>query len=263
MDIKSLSKKLYQQSDSGFTDRLQFAVNAISEGDKVLEVGVGWGELACNIKRLKNVTLWAVDIAESALEKIKPCLEDSQLVDLSIEKLKFQNDQFDAVICLEVFEHLQNPYHALLEIQRVLKPRGKLILSVPNYRGGHIMIYPGLITYKFFKFFLQQNYFKVCKLKGWGPVWNKDNVGAWLNQKMRSKFLTKIILTPIQVFLRIIQIVMSWFGLNATFFHWCYFFICENCKDKQGKPLAIRQLEQTSELGENLGWYHRYYHSRI
>ena len=44
MDIKSLSKNLYQQSSDGFTDRLQFAVNGILDGDRVLRVGVGWGE---------------------------------------------------------------------------------------------------------------------------------------------------------------------------------------------------------------------------
>lgn len=43
MDIKSLSKNLYQQLSGGFTDRLQFAVNRILDGDRVLRVGVGWG----------------------------------------------------------------------------------------------------------------------------------------------------------------------------------------------------------------------------
>ena len=263
MNIKSLSKNIYKGHGGGFTDRLQFAVNEISDGDKVLEVGVGWGELACNIKRFKNVALWGVDIAESALEKVKSYLEDSQLVDLSTEKLKFQDDQFDAVICLEIFEHLQNPYHALMEIQRVLKPRGKLILSVPNYRGGHIMIYPGLITFKFFKLFLQQNYFKICKCKGWGPVWNRDNLGVWLSQRSKNKFLKETMLFPVQVFLRFIQTIANFLGLKVIPLYWCYFFVCGNYKDKQEKPFAIRQLEQTSELKENLGWYHHYYHSRI
>ncbi len=263
MDIKSLSRRLYQQSGGGFTDRLQFAVNEVSDGDKVLEVGVGWGELACNIKKFKNVTLWGVDIAESAIEKVKSYLEDSQLVDLSTEKLKFQDDQFDAVICLEVFEHLQNPYHALMEIQRVLKPRGKLVVSVPNYRGGHIMIYPGLITFKFFKPFLQQNYLKICKFKGWGPVWNKDNLGIWLNQGDQNRFLKEVILISVQVFLRFIQTITNFLGFKVMPLYWCYFFVCRNYKDKQEKPFAIRQLEQTSELKENLGWYHPYYHPRI
>lgn len=263
MDIKNLSRKLYQQSGCGFTDRLQFAVSEISDGDNVLEVGVGWGELVCNIKRFKKVALWGVDIAESALEKVKPYLEDSQLLDLSMEKLKFRDDQFDAVICLEVFEHLQNPYKALVEIQRVLKPRGKLIISIPNYRGGHIMIYPGFITFNFFKLFLQQNYFKIYKVKGWGPVWNKDNLGVWLSQRIKNNFLKGIILIPVQILLRVIQVVTNFLCFQVMSSYWCYFFVCKNYKDKQEKPFAVRQLEQTSDLKENLGWHHHYYHSHI
>ncbi len=44
MDIKELSGNLYQRSGGGFTDRLQFTVNGILDGDKVLRVGVCWGE---------------------------------------------------------------------------------------------------------------------------------------------------------------------------------------------------------------------------
>ena len=38
---------------------------------------------------------------------------------------------YDTVLCSEVLEHLANPAAALSEINRVLKPGGKLILSVP------------------------------------------------------------------------------------------------------------------------------------
>ena len=38
---------------------------------------------------------------------------------------------YDTVLCSEVLEHLRDPAAALSEINRVLKPGGKLILSVP------------------------------------------------------------------------------------------------------------------------------------
>ena len=46
-------------------------------------------------------------------------------------KLPFKNRSFDAILCSQVLEHLQNPGIALSEIERVLKINSTLILTVP------------------------------------------------------------------------------------------------------------------------------------
>lgn len=45
--------------------------------------------------------------------------------------LPFQSSLFDAVVCLEVLEYVWQPQAALIEISRVLKPGGVLLLSTP------------------------------------------------------------------------------------------------------------------------------------
>lgn len=45
--------------------------------------------------------------------------------------LPFQTDAFDTVLLLEVLEHVARPQAVVQEIQRVLKPGGVLVLSVP------------------------------------------------------------------------------------------------------------------------------------
>lgn len=50
--------------------------------------------------------------------------------------LPCQDESFDAVVITEAIEHLENPFQAMREINRVLKPGGCLLLTVPNY--GHI-----------------------------------------------------------------------------------------------------------------------------
>lgn len=46
-------------------------------------------------------------------------------------RLPFAEASFDAVVMLEVLEHLAEPALALREIARVLRPRGVLVLSMP------------------------------------------------------------------------------------------------------------------------------------
>ncbi len=49
----------------------------------------------------------------------------------------FPNDSFDAILCNQVLEHVFNPDEFLGEIARVLKPGGKLLLTVPFVWDEH------------------------------------------------------------------------------------------------------------------------------
>jgi len=53
------------------------------------------------------------------------------------DRLPFVDAAFDAVISLHVLEHLQRPWLAAREIQRVLKPGGRVICTVPYICAEH------------------------------------------------------------------------------------------------------------------------------
>jgi len=53
-------------------------------------------------------------------------------VGATAEALPFRNEQFDLVICTQVFEYLPDPGLAAAEIKRVLRKGGVLFLSAPS-----------------------------------------------------------------------------------------------------------------------------------
>jgi len=46
--------------------------------------------------------------------------------------LPYDGDSFDYVVCLEGLEHIENPYQAIREFQRLIRRGGHLIVSIPN-----------------------------------------------------------------------------------------------------------------------------------
>lgn len=54
-----------------------------------------------------------------------------------IENLTFEDRSLDAVLCFDVLEHVVNPFKAAREIERVLKPGGYALVSVPFMTSYH------------------------------------------------------------------------------------------------------------------------------
>jgi ubiquinone/menaquinone biosynthesis C-methylase UbiE len=95
----------------------------VRPGSAVLDIGARDGGLRRFLP--PDVRYRGLDIAP---EFASP---DVQVHDVSAG-LPFPDASFDYVFCIEVLEHVPNPYDTLGEIRRVLKPDGVLVLSVPN-----------------------------------------------------------------------------------------------------------------------------------
>ncbi|MCE9531239.1 MAG: methyltransferase domain-containing protein [Planctomycetes bacterium] len=63
---------------------------------------------------------------------------------------------FDAVVCSEVIEHLENPRHVFRSLAHMLKPNGLLILTMPNQES--LRSYMGLLFRGHFTHFLGDCY---------------------------------------------------------------------------------------------------------
>lgn len=103
-------------------------------GARVLDVGCGDGGRYAGFLLDEGVELHGVDVSAVAVAEARR--RGVQAVQASLsERLPFEDDSFDAAVCLEVIEHVVDPEEAVREIHRVLAPGGALVVSVPNV--GH------------------------------------------------------------------------------------------------------------------------------
>lgn len=100
----------------------------IKKEQSFLEVGCAQGYyLSKVLKKTKKV--FGVDIDA---EFIKSAKKTGAIVKVaSGEKLPFKTAQFDFVLCTETLEHIPNWKKSVEEIKRVLKPKGKAIITIP------------------------------------------------------------------------------------------------------------------------------------
>lgn len=58
-----------------------------------------------------------------------------------ITNIPVKEKSFDAIMCVEVFEHIPKPLDALMEFQRIIRPGGKLIITAPFCAMTHFAPY--------------------------------------------------------------------------------------------------------------------------
>lgn len=120
-----------------FSDFLSFA--NVSD-NFVLDVGCGIGFLCEKLEKEHRNTVIGVDINVYALRFGKRHLKLRHLIFGNISDLPFKDAIYDAVFLIDVLEHLKRPARSLMEIRRVLKPCGMLLLITPNrYAPGKLI----------------------------------------------------------------------------------------------------------------------------
>jgi len=120
----------------------------LQEGEKVLDVGCGSGWLA-GCCRTAGARVWAMDIAPGGLAAAQRRFPQAGFFQVGdAYYLPFTSGVFDAVVLSEVLEHLEDIDRALGEAERVLRPGGRVLVSVP-YReriAHHLCIHCNRLT---------------------------------------------------------------------------------------------------------------------
>ena len=106
------------------------ALNLLERASSVLEVGVGEGSFL-KAARNKGHKVQGVELNPKGAERARAL--GFEVHELMLDKLRMQTtERFDAICSFQVLEHVPNPLEFLEGMISLLKPGGKLILSVPN-----------------------------------------------------------------------------------------------------------------------------------
>jgi SAM-dependent methyltransferase len=95
---------------------------------KVLDFGCGIGDFIASRPNSIGVDINPYSIKFCAKRKLKAFL-------IKEGKLPFEKADFDSVLMDNVLEHVNNPESILIEIKRILKVEGILLIGVPGVKG--------------------------------------------------------------------------------------------------------------------------------
>jgi SAM-dependent methyltransferase len=149
---------------------IRFDELGLSPGDRVLDVGAGFGRHVYECARRGGDVValdYAADEVVETLGTLGAMIVDDEITDDQVlgvmrgdaRRLPFPDHTFDVVITSEVLEHIQDDVAAIHEMARVLKPGGRFAATVPSWfpevvnwklsdeyhapksKGGHVRIY--------------------------------------------------------------------------------------------------------------------------
>lgn len=183
---------------------LEKTLKTLPAGIKILDAGAG--ELAYK-KFCTHLDYTSQDFDEYDGASYKTGKWDTSQVDIhsDITTIPVPDASFDAIMCVEVFEHIPEPAVAVREFARILKPGGILITTAPFCSTTHQQPYyfaNGLSRYWYEKI-LPESGFEIQELK------QNGNFFSWLAGITRmAKHMAQTYSTPMSAYQRFVVKLM-------------------------------------------------------
>ncbi len=105
----------------------------LKTNEKVLDLGCGEGYLISLMS--EDISIVGVDISKTALKKAENITKNKNNVKLEFGnayKTNYPDKYFDKITCSEMLEHIPEPKKAIVEIHRLIKDDGLVVISVPD-----------------------------------------------------------------------------------------------------------------------------------
>lgn len=113
---------------------------SVSHPLRVLEIGCSQGHTLDWLKRTGRC-IWAAGVEPYAQPVVPEGVIDRFFkLDIETSLPDISHSSVDLILCLDVLEHLVDPWKTVQRIDPFLKPGGTLIISVPNVRNYHVLM---------------------------------------------------------------------------------------------------------------------------
>jgi ubiquinone/menaquinone biosynthesis C-methylase UbiE len=131
---------------------------AVRKGDAALDAGCGFGRHSMEFMK-RGASVYSMDLDLESVRKTRFILAEMKRQEKSHADAKylslngnamgmpFKDGSFDRIICSEVMEHVSDDKKACSELFRVLKPGGRIAITVPTYFSE--LVYDSL-TFEYF-----------------------------------------------------------------------------------------------------------------
>jgi SAM-dependent methyltransferase len=131
------------QNESTRVQWLQTTLAAIPAGSRLLDAGAGTQQYRKFCTHLNYVSQDFAEYRPGDSPGLHPAEFDYGKLDIvgEITSIPQPDGSFDAIMCVEVLEHLPDPVPAIAEFARLLKPNGYLILTAPFCSLTHFAPY--------------------------------------------------------------------------------------------------------------------------
>jgi SAM-dependent methyltransferase len=120
------------------TARLEILPWLPSSTVRMLDVGCGTGATTAAVKQTRRIA-WAggIEYEASVAEQAEPLFDrlwrgDAAQADLETDVAP---GSLDLVLCLDILEHMVDPWGMVRRLSALMRPGGRLIISVPNIQN--------------------------------------------------------------------------------------------------------------------------------
>jgi SAM-dependent methyltransferase len=128
------SKNPYRQFKSERDRTLTVEALELQDGERVLEVGCGYGWITEALHRAARIHWIGLDHSPPMVQRLRTTFPDlgSHTFIGDARCLPLASASFDKVLCTGVLMHINGESDALREFARVLRPGGRLVCSINN-----------------------------------------------------------------------------------------------------------------------------------